>query len=100
MKAHTLDIEYLGPEPCQYLLQRRARSSVERRYPRGRCQTEVLRQTAALQFPRRASRQVVHNKDALWDFKRRQVGRDKLANVVVRRYSPWVQHDRRRHFLT
>ena len=85
METHTLDIEHLGPEPCQHLLQRRARGRTCRRYLRGRGQTESLRQAKALQFARRACREVIDNKDTLWDLKRRQARRDKLAQVAVSR---------------
>jgi hypothetical protein len=59
----------------------------------------VLRQAEALQFARRASRQIIDNKDTLWDLKRRQARRGKLAQIAVSRYCVWAQHDRRRHLL-
>ena len=101
MDVYTLDIEHLGPEPCQNLLQRCARAGAcwRRRYLHGRGQSELLRQTAALQFARRAARQVVHNHDLLWDLKRRQVRRGKLANIPVSRQRVRMQHDRCRHCL-
>src|SRR6266446_6577135 len=100
MESHTLDLEHLGPEPCQHLLKRRARGGICQRYLRWRGQTEAFRQTEALQFARRTFREVVHNEDALWNLKRRQARRGKLANITVSGQRVRMQYDRHRYFLT
>src|SRR5882724_8009782 len=100
MESHTLDLDHLGPEPCQHLLKRRARGGTCQRYLRWRGQTEAFRQTEALQFARRAFREVVHNEDALWNLKRRQARRGKLANITVSGQRVRMQYDRHRYFLT
>src|SRR5262245_17830622 len=94
-----LDSDHCGPEPPENLLQQHARGDTLRPDPLGRRQTELLRQITALQFARRTLRKLVDNHDALWDLKRCQVRRGKLANVMVSSYSMRVQHDRRCHFL-
>ena len=57
--AYTLEIEHLGPEPCQHALRAACEGQCSlcgagRLCPIGRCQAELLSQTTALQFAGRA----------------------------------------------
>jgi hypothetical protein len=104
MDAHALDREYLSPEPCQHLLERRPRGDEAFRWhvlcPIGCCQAELCRQANTLQLARWAFRKVLHDEHLTRDLKISQTHSSELANLCHCHRSLWAQHDGRRDILT
>src|SRR6266581_2606275 len=87
MDTYALDTEHGSPGPCQQLLERRARRGVDRvdhrLVLRKHCQAELLSQTKALRFARRAYWYSLDKDHLTWDFKRRQVRRGEPAQLLL-----------------